>query len=193
MRVSIVLYFLCIPIVIVHPSHFLAQNIPPLIGTDIKNPGIKIPNPMEQTGTQRQSDHGQQSPTKVQENEIGKFMESLTSAYGSRNRELIVSSYSQDPGLIIFWNGMPLSGISIFSQSLNGWLAQSDTLSFELLQPDIHILGRFAWISSQCRVRSFKGGAESTLTGSMTWILERKRSSWIILHEHRTLLPLESK
>lgn len=193
MRLSIVLYFLCIPIVMVHPSHFLAQNIPPLIGTDIKNPGIKIPNPMEQTGTQRQSDHGQQSPTKVQENEIGKFMEGLTSAYGSRNRELIVSSYSQDPGLIIFWNGMPLSGISIFSQSLNGWLAQSDTLSFELLQPDIHILGRFAWVSSQCRVRSFKGGVESTLTGSMTWILERKRSSWIILHEHRTLLPLESK
>ncbi len=193
MRLSIVLYFLCIPVVMVHPSLFLAQNIPPLIGTDIKNPGIKVPNPMGQTGTQRQSDHGQQSPTKVQENEIGKFMEGLTSAYGNKNREFIVSSYSQDPGLIIFWNGMPLSGISIFSQSLNGWLAQTDTLSFELLQPDIHILGRFAWVSSQCRVKTYKGGIESILAGTMTWILERKRSSWVILHEHRTLLPIEPK
>jgi len=193
MRLSNVLYFLCITVVMVRPPLFLAQNIPPLIGTDIKNPGIKIPNPMEQTGTQRQSDHSQQSPTKVQENEIGKLIEGLTSAYGSRNRELIVSSYSQDPGLIIFWNGMRLSGNSVFSLHLNGWLAQTDTLSFDLLEPDIHILGRFAWVSSQCRVRTYKGGVESTLEGTMTWILERKRSFWVILHEHRTLLPLEQK
>lgn len=193
MRLSNLLYFLWIAVVMAHPSLFLAQNIPPLIGTEIKNPGIKIPNPMEQTGTQRQSDHSQQSPTKVQENEIGKFMEGLTSAYVGRNRELIVSSYSQDPGLTIFWNGRRLSGTSALSESLNGWLAEIDTLSFDLLEPEIHILGRFAWVTSQCKVRTYKAGVESTSAGAMTWILERKRSSWVILHELRTLLPLESK
>lgn len=193
MKPSKVIYFLYITVALLGPSSFRAQNIPPLIGTEIKNPGIKVPNPMEQTGAQRQSDHGQQSPTKSQENEIVKFIEGLTSAYGSRNCELIVSSYSQDPGLVIFWNGMRISGTTVLSQSLKGWLSQTDTLSFELLQPDIHILGRYAWVSSQCRVRSFKGGIESSLAGTITWILERKRSSWVILHEHRTLLPSESK
>jgi ketosteroid isomerase-like protein len=192
MRLSKAFYFLCITVALASPSHFLAQNIPPMIGTDIKNPGIKIPNPMEQTGTQRQSDHSQQSPTKAQENEISKFIEGLSSAYGSKNSEVISSLYSQEPGLVIFWDGVQLSGSTVFSQSLNGWLAQSDTLSFDLLQPDIHVLGRFAWVSSQCRVRAFKGGVETAQAGTLTWILEKKRSSWVILHEHRTLLPLRA-
>ena len=193
MSVSDLLYMLCIGAVMIHPPLSLSQNLPPLIGTEIKNPGIKIPNPMEQTGTQRQSERGQQSPTKTQEVEIGKFVEGLTSAYGSRNRELVVSSYLQDPGLVIFWNGKHLNGASGFNQALEGWLNQVDTLSIELQQPDIHILGRFAWVSSQCRVRTYKEGTESALGGTITWILERKRSAWVILHEHRTLLPIESK
>jgi ketosteroid isomerase-like protein len=193
MRLSIVLYFLCIPIVMVRPSLFLAQNIPPLIGTEIKNPGIKVPNPMQQTGTQRQSERGQQCPTSAQEIELARFMEGLTSAYGSRNLELVVSSYSKDPGLIIFWNGKRFKGAAEFNQSLAGWLDQVDTLSIELQQTDTQIFGRFAWISSQCRVRTYKGGVESVLEGTVTWILEKKRSAWVILHEHRTLLPIESK
>ncbi len=90
---------------------------------------------MEQTGAQRQSNHGQQTPTKAQENEIGKFIGGLTSAYGSRNRELVASSYSQDSGLIIFWNGKRLNGANGFSQALEGWLNQVDTLSIELQSP----------------------------------------------------------
>jgi ketosteroid isomerase-like protein len=193
MRLSDLLCFLCIAAVMAHPSRSLAQNIPPLIGTDIKNPGIKIPNPMEQAGTQRQNDRAQQSPTRAQEMEIGKFIDDLTSAYGRRNRELVVSSYSQDPGLIIYWNGKLLKGANGFSQALQAWLNQVDTLEMELNQTESHILGRFAWVSSQCRVRVFKGGVESELEGTLTWVLERKRSAWTILHEHRTLLPVESK
>lgn len=192
MALSDLFYFLCIGVVIIHPPLSFAQNIPPLIGTEIKNPGIKIPNPMEQTGAQRQSNHGLQTPTKAQEIEIGKFIGGLTSAYGSRNRELVASSYSQDSGLIVFWNGKVLNGANGFSQALEGWLNQVDTLSIELQLPDIHILGRFAWVSSQCRVSTCKVGVESTFEGTMTWILERKRSAWVILHEHRTLLPVES-
>lgn len=193
MSLSNLLYFFCIATVTLDPPLYLAQNIPPLIGTEIKNPGIKIPNPMEQTGTQRQSERGQQLPTKAQEIEIAKFMEGLTSAYGSRKLEFVVSSYSQDPGLIIFWNGKRLSGATEFNQALEGWLDQVDTLSIELQQPDTQIFGRFAWVSSQCRVRTYKRSVESVLEGTITWILERKRSAWVILHEHRTLLPIESK
>ena len=120
-------------------------------------------------------------------------MESLSAAYGSRNRELVISAYAQDPGLIIFWNGKQLSGASGFSQALEGWLNQVDALSIELQHPDTHIFGRFAWVSSQCLVKAYKGGVESVLAGTMTWVLERKRSAWVILHEHRTLLPVDSK
>ena len=186
-------YFLCILVVFVSSSLSFAQNIPPLIGTEIKNPGIKFPNPMEQTGPQRQNDHGQQSPTKAQEVEINKFIEGLTSAYSNRNREIVVSAYAQDPGLIIYWNGKQLNGASQFKEALEGWLNQVDTLSIELQQLDTHIFGRFAWVASQCLVKTYKGSVESELEGTMTWVLERKRSAWVILHEHRTLLPVAPK
>ena len=193
MRPLIRLYFRCLLIVLLSSSHSFAQNLPPFIGNEIKNPGIKVPNPMEQSGSQRQDTGGQPSPTKAQEAEIRQFLEGLTSAYGSRNKERVVSVYVQDPGLIISWNGKLLTGASEFNQAMDGWLKQFDTLSVEFQQPNIHVLGRFAWITSQCRVRTYRGGVESLFEGTITWVLERKRSAWVILHEHRTLLSATAK
>ncbi|MFN8008376.1 MAG: nuclear transport factor 2 family protein [Terriglobia bacterium] len=166
-----------------------AQNLPPLIGTEIKNPGIHVPNPMEQVGAQRQTTNNQSSPTRVQESEIAQFLEGVTSAYSHRDRERILTAYAQDPELIVAWDGALLAGVEKFDEALEPWLKQFDILAIELKQPKVHVMGRMAWISSSILVRASTQGTENLKAGTVTWMLEKKRATWVIVHEHRTLLP----
>src|SRR3990172_12433766 len=168
-----------------------AQNIPPLIGGEIKNPGIKVPNPMERMGSQQQNNYGQQPPTKAQEVEVSKFLEALTAAYSNRNSEAVSSSYSSGVELTVFWNDRELIGAEAFKKQMQWFFRDLDTLTFDLIEPKIHIFGRFAWVTGRCRVKTYSNGVESASEGTITWILERRKSFWVILHEHRVLLPVK--
>jgi ketosteroid isomerase-like protein len=185
--------FLSITIFILSSPLVRAQNIPPMIGTEIKNPGIKVPNPMEQKGSQQQNSYGQQPATQAQEIEISTFLGALTSAYSNRNSDAVGSSYSSGIELTVFWNEKQFIGAEAFKEEMQEFFRDLDTFTLELIEPKNHIFGRFAWVTAKCRVKTYSSGVESALEGTITLILERRKSVWTILHEHRILLPSKSK
>jgi ketosteroid isomerase-like protein len=160
-----------------------SQNIPPLIGDQVGKPKVAIPNPLNKQ--EQQTDNSNQTySASAQDAEIHRFLEGFANSLADQDLEKIGACYSQQPGLIVYWNSQELRGWETVQARWQKTLSEVGGLKLTLNDPDIHVFGRFAWVTARYRKEGLQEGQAPGRDGHVTFVLEKKRAQWLILHEH---------
>jgi ketosteroid isomerase-like protein len=165
------------------PNSMFCQNIPPMIGDQVGKPKIVVPNPLSQAGQQRDGT-SQTYSTSAQDAEIHSFLDGFAQGLADRDLEKIGACYSQQPGLVVYWYSLELRGWEAVQARWQKTLSEMGSLKLTLNDPDIHVFGRFAWVTAKYHKQGLQGGNVPEQDGHVTLVLEKKRAQWLILHEH---------
>ncbi len=160
-----------------------AQNIPPLIGDQVGKPKITIPNPLGQQGRQKEAS-GQNYSLSPQDVEIHDFLNGFVKNVADKDLEKLGSRYSQDPAPVVYWDSREFRGWESIQIEWEKLLGQAGGMKLTFKDLDIHVFGRFAWVTSRYLLEGLEGGNPRELDGHVTFVLEKKRAQWLILHEH---------
>lgn len=164
-------------------SEIGGQNIPPLIGDKVGKPKIAIPNPLGQQGQQREGSN-QSYSTSAQDAEIHSFLDGFVKSLADRDLEKISACYSQQPGLVVYWNSQEFQGWEAVQTHWQKALGEMAEAKWTLSDSNIHVFGRFAWVTAKYHRESLEQGKPLGEDGHATFVLEKKRAQWLILHEH---------
>ncbi len=176
-------------LVLCFPASSRCQNIPPLIGGPGK-PGWKFPNPLGSEPSEPRNKPGSQETSSRQDSvvtrnrEVISFLELWQSGFSMTDLTTLSACYEQDPSLRIYWDGSEFSGWERYRTELKRLVGASGTMKMELVAPEIHMLGRFAWVSASYHWQLWLGETPSTSDGLITLILEKRRNAWAIQHMH---------
>jgi ketosteroid isomerase-like protein len=166
-----------------HHCKAYSQNIPPLIGDQIGKPKITIPNPLGQQAHQRDAS-SQSYSTSPQDAEIHDFLNGFVKSVADRNLEKLGACYSQQPTPVVYWDALELRGWEAIQTEWEKLLGQTGGVKLTLKDLDIHAFGRFAWVTATYLRERIDAGSPHELDGHVTFVLEKKRAQWWILHEH---------
>jgi len=159
------------------------QNIPPLIGDQVGKPKISVPNPLSQQGQQRTDAYNQSNSASIQDIEIHSFLDAFVKNVADKDLEKIGSSYAQQPDPVVYWDSHEFRGWEAIQAQWQRILTEGG-VKLTLNDLGIHIFGRFAWVTAGYRRENLRDGKSDVQTGHLTLVLEKKRTQWLILHEH---------
>jgi hypothetical protein len=176
----------------------VAQNIPPMIGDHVGKPKLKIPNPLESasgrsdTSTASQgSQSGQAGASDVGEREVRSFLENSKSSLSKKDLEAVGRCYLQTDALRIYWDSQEFSGWEPFKAEMGRRFASPEGVQIELKEPQASVFGRFAWVAARYSRQSWEGSTPKSQEGLITLVLEKRRSAWVILHQHASALAAQ--
>lgn len=176
-------------LVATQPARLAAQNIPPMIGDHVGKPKLRIPNPLESaqkdsSQTSQGSQSGQSTASAAGEREIRGFLENWRSSFAKKDLEAFSSSYLQTEGLRVYWESQEFTGWEPFKTEIQRRFASSEGLQFEIKEPKMYAFGRFGWVTAHCVWQTWPDAKPKPQEGFMTLVLEKRRSVWLILHQH---------
>ena len=178
------------------PVHLAAQNIPPMIGDRVGKPKLRIPNPLESTQTggsqTSQSSQSGQTASAAGEREVHSFLENWHSALSKKDMEALSSSYLQSGALRVYWESQEFSGWEPFKAELQRRFTSPEGIQIELKEPQTSVFGRFAWVTARYVQQTWSEGTPRSQEGLITLVLEKRRSAWLILHQHASITTAAS-
>ena len=182
---------------VAQPARLQAQNIPPMIGDHVGKPKLRIPNPLESTQTRgsqtsQSSQSGQTPASVVGEREVHSFLENWHSALSKKDMEALSSSYLQSEALRVYWESQEFSGWEPFKAEMQRHFASAEGFQIELKEPQISVFGRFAWVTARYVRQTWTDTSPRSQEGLITLVLEKRRSAWVILHQHASIAAAAS-
>ena len=174
------------------PAGLQAQNIPPMIGDQVGKPKLRIPNPLESAQTRgsqtsQSSQSGQTPASIVGEREVHNFLESWHSSLSKKDMEALSICYLQSDALHVYWESQEFSGWEPFKAEMQRRFASSEGAQIELKDPQTSVFGRFAWVTARYVRQTWTDGTPRSQDGLITLVLEKRRSAWVILHQHASI------
>jgi ketosteroid isomerase-like protein len=182
---------------VAQPARLQAQNIPPMIGDHVGKPKLRIPNPPESTQTggnqsSQSSQSGQTPASVVGEREVRSFLENWHSSLSKKDMEALSACYIQSGALRVYWESQEFSGWEPFKAEMQRRFASSEGVQIELKDPQTSVFGRFAWVTARYIRQTWTDATPRSQEGLMTLVLEKRRSVWVILHEHASIATAAS-
>ena len=183
---------------VAQPARLQAQNIPPMIGDHVGKPKIRIPNPLGSAQTrggqssESSSQSGQTAASAVGEREVRGFLENWRSSLSKKDVEALSSCYLQSEALRVYWESQEFSGWEPFKAEMQSRFASPEGFQMELKEPQTSVFGRFAWVTARYVRQTWTDATPRSLDGLITLVLEKRRSVWVILHEHASLTTAAS-
>ena len=179
------------------PANLAAQNIPPMIGDQVGKPKLRIPNPLESTQTRgsqtsQSSQSGQTPSSVVGEREVHSFLENWHSSLSKKDMEALSSCYLQSDSLRVYWESQEFSGWKPFKAEMQRRFALQEAFQIELKEPQTSVFGRFAWVTARYVRQTWTDATPRSQEGLITLVLEKRRSAWVILHQHASITTAAS-
>ena len=174
------------------PARLPAQNIPPMIGDHVGKPKLRIPNPLgsAQAGgsqTSQSSQSGQTAGSAAGEREVHGFLENWRSSLSKKDVEALSVCYAQTEALRVYWESQEFSGWEPFKAEMQRRFASAEGFQIELKEPQTNVFGRFAWVTARYVRQSWTDATPRSQEGLITLVLEKRRSAWVILHQHASI------
>ena len=179
------------------PARFAAQNIPPMIGDHVGKPKIRIPNPLESAQTKgsqtsQSSQSGQTAGSAAGEREVSRFLENWHATLSKKDVEALSACYLQSDALRVYWESQEFSGWEPFKAEMQRRFSSPEGFQIELKEPETSVFGRFAWVTARYVQQSWTEGTPRSQEGHITLVLEKRRSAWVILHQHASIATAAS-
>jgi len=177
---------------VAQPARLPAQNIPPMIGDHVGKPKLRIPNPLgsAQGGgsqTSQSSQSGQTAGSTAGEREVHGFLENWRSSLSKKDVEALSVCYVQTEALRVYWESQEFSGWELFKAEMQRRFASAEGFQIELKEPQTSVFGRLAWVTARYVRQSWTDATPRSQEGLITLVLEKRRSAWVILHQHASI------
>ena len=182
---------------VAQPARLPAQNIPPMIGDHVGKPKIRIPNPLESTQTKgsqtsQSSQSGQTAASAAGEREVNGFLENWRSTLAKKDVEALSACYLQTEALRVYWESQEFSGWEPFKAEMQRRFTSPEGFQIELKEPQTSVFGRFAWVTARYVRQTWTARSPRSEEGLITLVLEKRRSAWVILHQHASITTAAS-
>jgi ketosteroid isomerase-like protein len=179
------------------PVRLAAQNIPPMIGDHVGKPKIQIPNPLgsaqtKGSQTSQSSQSGETAGSAAGERELSGFVENWRATLSKKDVEALSSCYLQSDALRVYWESQEFSGWEPFKAEMQRRFASPEGFQIELKEPQTSVFGRFAWVTARYVQQTWTEGSPRSHEGHITLVLEKRRSAWLILHQHASIAAAAS-
>jgi ketosteroid isomerase-like protein len=179
------------------PARLAAQNIPPMIGDHVGKPKIRIPNPLESAQTKgsqtsQSSQSGQTAGSAAGEREVSGFLENWHATLSKKDVEALSACYLQSDALRVYWESQEFSGWEPFKAEIQRRFSSPEGFQIELKEPQTSVFGRFAWVTARYVQQTWTEGTPRSQEGHITLVLEKRRSAWVILHQHASIITTAS-
>ena len=175
------------------PAALVAQNIPPMIGDHVGKPKLRIPNPLgsTQTGSNQSSsgaESGQAGGSAAAERDVQGFLENWRSSLAKKDVDALGYCYLQAEALRVYWESQEFTGWEPFKTEMQRRFASSDGFQLELKEPQTKVFGRFAWVTARYSRQTWTEATPKSQEGLLTLVLEKRRSAWMIVHQHASVV-----
>jgi hypothetical protein len=70
--------------------------------------------------------------------------------------------------------------------------ASPEGFQIELKEPQTSVFGRFAWVTARYVRQAWADATPRSQEGLITLVLEKRRSAWVILHQHASITTAAS-
>ena len=74
-------------------------------------------------------------------------------------------------------------------KGIQGWMDESDNIHTEMIDPEVTINGKTAWITYYWSDNGITDSIPFATKGKSTRIFVNENSKWLCIHGHYTLLP----
>jgi ketosteroid isomerase-like protein len=174
------------------PVRLPAQNIPPMIGDHVGKPKIRIPNPLESAQTKgsqasQSSQSGQTGGSAAGERELSGFLQNWHATLSKKDVEALSAYYLQSDALRVYLESREFSGWEPFKAEMQRRFSSPEGFQIELQEPQMSVFGRFAWVTARYLEQTWTEGTPRSHEGHITLVMEKRRSAWVILHQHASI------
>jgi len=113
-------------------------------------------------------------------------LDRLAKVYISRDPELLRAVFAPDPDVVMFSPGAGerVVGLSEIVAKAEGDWSRSEAASLEYRRTSVSAAGPVAWAAVDADFTVRAGGQETTLPAHITFVLEKRGESWLIVHAH---------
>lgn len=110
----------------------------------------------------------------------------FTSAYEKRDLAACLACFADTGPLVAFGTGVDEKRVGlaeIKAQFERDW-SQSDEAAVDITWTSASVVGSFAWVAADCRLRFRAAGEAGLLPGRASFVLEDRAGTWLIRHLH---------
>jgi hypothetical protein len=116
-------------------------------------------------------------------------LDRLAEVYVTRDVELLRALFAPDPDVVMFSPGAGerFVGLAEIEAKAEGDWSRSEAASLEYRRTSISAAGSVAWAAVDADFTVQAGGKTTTAPVHVTFVLEKRGESWLIVHAHYSL------
>jgi hypothetical protein len=118
-------------------------------------------------------------------------IDAWTISVEDRNLELFRQVVDHDPNLVWIGSGSDdwLKGYDKLEDAIVAQNARLENISIGVSDEAIHLSPdeRFAWVTNRWAFEATNGDQEIELPLRCTWILEKRKTGWVLVHFHKSV------
>ena len=117
----------------------------------------------------------------------------FAASYARGDAQGVLALYAMDPDGVVFVGGYSFVGPEQIRTMVEDDLASFDAIEWSFAQPAVSCAGGVAWLTADAAATGQTGGQPVPLGGyRFTWVLQRRREQWHIVHAHVSLATSET-
>lgn len=120
------------------------------------------------------------------ESAVMAVLKTMADAYANRNSDDLLATFASDADVVMYGTGSDEKRIGlaeIQAQAERDW-AQTDTLTLTFDWTSISSAGSVAWVAGDVSLDLSVGEERLVLPARITFVLENRGGTWLIVHGH---------
>ena len=116
-------------------------------------------------------------------------LERFNRAYAERDLNGVLALFAPDPDVVLIGTGADERrvGLAEVKAQLERDLSQSEAVSMDVGWTSVSAAGPVAWLAAEITVKATVAGQDTTFSGRMTAVLEKRADRWLIVQWHGSL------
>jgi uncharacterized protein (TIGR02246 family) len=133
-----------------------------------------IPAPMPLTGAAMQAEA----------DAILKIERDAWEAVKNKNLDALSDYFTEDASMFGEGQAYRIRGKADLMRAMEAWVNQTDLTSYQMLDPQVQVLGNTALLTYYFSVSGTSGGNNFTQSGKISMVYVKQDGKWRVLHEH---------
>jgi uncharacterized protein (TIGR02246 family) len=105
-------------------------------------------------------------------------------AVKNKNLDALSDYFTEDASMFGEGQAYRIRGKADLMRAMEAWISQTDLTSYQMLDPQVQVLGNTALLTYYFSVAGTSGGKNFTQSGKISMVYVKQDGKWRVLHEH---------
>ncbi|HUU14476.1 MAG TPA: nuclear transport factor 2 family protein [Terriglobia bacterium] len=102
----------------------------------------------------------------------------------NKNLDALSDYFAEDASMFGEGQAYRVRGKADLMRAMEAWISQRDLLSYQMLDPQVQVVGNTALLTYYFSVTGTSGGKNFTRSGKISMVYVKQDGKWRVLHEH---------